>query len=78
MVWDYDEAKLKRTKAGKIFLLERSINYGQRSRKKIQLREVKKYWDKLHLFPLQKRLFELFIWGKYRSSPKSKKSFWMR
>ncbi|PIQ69942.1 hypothetical protein COV89_03190 [Candidatus Shapirobacteria bacterium CG11_big_fil_rev_8_21_14_0_20_40_12] len=77
-LWDYDEKVLKRTKKGKIFLLERMINYGPGKGRKIRLSEVKKYWHKLNLFTLQKRLFELLIWGKYKSSPKTKKSFLMR
>lgn len=74
--WDYDVNKLKKTEKGRIFLLERMINYGPEG-EKIKLSEVKKYWHKLHLFKLQKRLFELLIWGKYQSSIKNKKSFWM-
>ena len=27
-LWDYDEKKLKKTKQGRLFLLERMINYG--------------------------------------------------
>lgn len=88
-LWDYDEEELKKTEGGRIFILERMINYGfapaspgrlgePGPRKKIRLAEVKKYWDKLHLFALQKRLFELLIWGKYRTSPKNNKSFWLK
>lgn len=75
-LWDYDEKELKKTEKGRIFILERMINYGP-GKKKIKLADVKKYWDKLHLFSLRKRLMELLIWGKYQSSQKSKKSFWM-
>lgn len=76
-VWDYDERTLKKTEKGRILLLERKINYGP-GKEKIKLADVQKYWDKLHLFKLPKRLFELLIWGKYSSSQKDKKSFWMR
>lgn len=76
-LWDYDEKELKKTEAGRIFILERMINYGPGG-KRIKLSDVKKYWNKLHLFELQKKLFELLIWGKYKSSPKSKKIFWVR
>ena len=75
--WDYDINKLKKTEKGRILLLQRMINYGPDKGKKIKLSEVKKYWSKLRLFKLQKRLFELLIWGKYQSSTKNKKSFWM-
>ncbi|KKS69788.1 hypothetical protein A3A14_03050 [Candidatus Daviesbacteria bacterium RIFCSPLOWO2_01_FULL_43_38] len=76
-LWDYDRKELEKSKSGRLKILERMINYGPGD-EKIKLSEVKKNWDKLHLFPLQKRLFELLIWGKYNSSPKSSKSFWMK
>lgn len=75
-LWDYDEAELQKTEKGRIFILERMINYGP-GNKKIKLSDVKKYWDRLDLFILQKRLFELLIWGKYSLSQQNKKSFWM-
>ena len=75
-LWDYDKKELEKTEQGRIFILERMINYGP-GKEKIKLADVKKYWDKLHLFTPQKRLLELLIWGKYISTTKSKKSFWM-
>lgn len=75
-LWDYDRKKLEKTEKGRIFLLERMVNYGP-GNKKIDLKLVKKYWDKLHLHYLARRLCELLIWGKYLSSPKNKKSFWI-
>lgn len=63
-IWDYDKNKLKKTEKGKLLLLERAINFGPEKKEKIKLRLVKKNWDKLHLFPTRKRLFELLIWGK--------------
>jgi len=77
-LWDYDEKELEKTEKGRIFILERKINYGPGKGEKIKLADVKKYWDKLHLFLIRKRLFELLIWGKYISSPENKKSFWIR
>jgi len=77
-LWDYDEKELEKTEKGRIFILERKINYGLPKKEKISLKEVKKYWKKLQLFTLQRRLFELLIWGTYQSSPKSNKSFSMR
>lgn len=74
-IWDYDKAKLAKSKQGQIILLERAINYGSENGEKIKLSEVKKYWDKLNLFPRSKRLFELLIWGKYLSLPINKKLF---
>lgn len=62
-LWDYDKEKLKKTESGRILILERKINYGP-GNEKIKLKEVKKYWEKLHLFPKRKRLLELLIWEK--------------
>lgn len=76
-IWDYDVKKLKKTKQGRIKILERMINYGP-GKKKIKLSEVKKYWSKLELLPNAKKLMELLIWGKYQSSPKNNKRFWMK
>lgn len=78
MLWDYDRKELEKSEKGRIFILERMINYGPDNGEKIKLADVKKYWDKLELFSLRKRLMELLIWGKYKSSPKNKKSFWMK
>lgn len=77
-LWDYDVEELKKTEQGRIKILERKINYGPEKGEKIKLAEVKKYWNRLELFNLQKRLLELLIWGKYISTPKNNKSFWMR
>ena len=68
---DYDKDTLKKTEEGKIKILERMINYGPDKGEKIDLAEAKKYWDKLNLFKLPKRLLELLIWGHYLTSPKS-------
>lgn len=73
-IWDYDVKKLKKTKQGRIKILERMINYGP-GKKKIKLSEVKKYWSKLDLYEPQKHLLELLIWKKCQSSHKPKKSF---
>lgn len=77
-LWDYDKKELEKSESGRIFILERMINYGPGKGKKINLALVKKYWNKLNLFTLQKRLFELLIWGKYISSHQNRKSFWMQ
>jgi len=73
-LWDYDRKELEKTEQGRIFLLERMINYGP-GNEKIKLSQVKKYWKKLHLWLLQKKLFELIIWGKIKTSLPSKKVF---
>lgn len=72
-IWDYDKKELEKTEQGKILILERMINFGP-GNNKIKLTDVKKYWDKLHLFHLQKRLFEILLWGKYNFTPKDKNS----
>lgn len=74
-IWDYDEKELQRTEEGRIKILERKLNYGTGNKEKIKLAEVKKYWDKLHLYPTTKRLLELLIWGKYSTSPENNNSF---
>ena len=76
-LWDYDRKTLEKSEQGRILILERMINYGPGD-EKIRLALVKKYWDKLDLFPIRKRLLELLIWGKYKSSLKSSKSFWLK
>ncbi len=64
-LWDYDYDELKKTEQGRIFILERMINYGvyRSDKEKIKLSEVKKYWHQLHLDPLRERLLKLLIWG---------------
>ena len=66
MVWDYDIKKLRKSKLGRLLLLERQINYGVYSsdKEKISLNKVKKNWTKLKIEPRRRRLFELLIWGK--------------
>ena len=75
MIWDYDINELKKTEEGMIKILERMINYGPDKSEKIPLSQVKKYWDKLDLYPSKKRLMELLIWGKTKTSPHYKESF---
>ncbi|OGK29610.1 hypothetical protein A3I56_01110 [Candidatus Roizmanbacteria bacterium RIFCSPLOWO2_02_FULL_43_10] len=60
-VWDYDPEELKKTEQGRILLLERQINYGPEKGAKINLDDVRKYWDKLNLFPKRRKLLELFL-----------------
>lgn len=76
-IWDYDIEELKKTERDRILILERMINYGPGD-EKIKLADVKKYWDKLDLYPIRRRLMELLIWGKYKSSPENNKSFFLK
>lgn len=63
-MWDYDINELKKTEKGRIFILERMINYGP-GKEKIKLSMVKKYWDKLHFRNVNvKKLCELLVYGK--------------
>ena len=64
LIWDYDINELKKTKSGRLLILERMINYGPDKGEKISLSEAKKNWDKLYLDPLKKRLMKLLIWEK--------------
>lgn len=77
-IWDYDRKELEKSESGRILILERMINYGPGKDEKIKLGLVKKYWNKLELFPIRKRLLELLIWGKYKSLPKNNKTFWLK
>lgn len=65
-VWDYDIKELKKSKRGRLLLLERQINYGVdwKHGEKIKLSEVKKNWDVIHIDPNRRRLLKLLIWGK--------------
>lgn len=46
-LWDYDRKTLEKTEQGRILILERMINYGPGKGEKINLSQVKKYWDRL-------------------------------
>ncbi|MCL4360455.1 hypothetical protein M1555_04370 [Patescibacteria group bacterium] len=69
-VWDYREKDLRKSKKGRILLLERLINYGP-GKKKLNRREIKSHWRALRLFPKKKRLLELLLWPD-RYSPQIK------
>lgn len=73
-LWDYDRKELEKTEKGRIFILERMINYGP-GKEKIKLEDVKKYWDQLDLYEPQKHLLELLIWNKCLSSHHAKNKF---
>lgn len=65
-LWDYDYDELKKTKSGRLLILERMINYGiyESDKEKISLSEVKKNWDKLNIEPARKKLLEFLIQDK--------------
>lgn len=63
-LWDYDRKELEKTEGGKALILERMLNYGRNKGEVIKKADVLKYWDKMDLFPQQKRLFELLLWNK--------------
>lgn len=60
-VWDYNTEELMKSERGRILFLERQINYGPEEGDVIKLSDVKKYWNKLNLFPKRKKLMELFV-----------------
>ncbi len=62
-IWDYDVAKIKKSKQGKNLILERMINFGLKKGEKIPLKKVKANWSKLNLLKPQKRLLKLLIKG---------------
>jgi hypothetical protein len=64
-LWDYDEKVLKKSKKGRLLLLERMINYGvyPNSKERIDISEIKKYWDKLQIDRDRKRFLHYLIWG---------------
>jgi len=64
LIWDYDKKDLNKSEAGRILILERQINYGVDRSEKIKLKDVKNSWNKLHLDPLKKRLFEHLLWNR--------------
>ena len=79
-IWDYDIKELRKTESGRLLILERIINYGPDKGEKISLSDVKESWNKIkdNLFEEPRKLMELLIWGRYQSSPKNKKLFWVR
>lgn len=64
LVWDYDIKTLKKSKRGRLLLLERMINYGVDGNEKIPLKDVKEHWHELQIDSGRRRLFELLLWGK--------------
>lgn len=65
-IWDYDIKELKKTKSGRLLILERKINYGiyESDKERISLSKVKNNWDRLNIEPDRKKLFELLIWNR--------------
>ena len=65
-IWDYDVNELKKSIQGRLLILERQINYGVflSDKEKIDLKDVKRNWNKLKIEPRRRRLFELLIWDK--------------
>jgi len=65
-LWDYDLKELKKTKEGRIKILERLINFGVylSDKKKLPVKEIKKYWSKLKIDPGRKNFLKFIIWKK--------------
>jgi len=62
-VWDYDIEKLKKSKRGRLLLLERWINGGVylSDKKKIPLNQIKKNWNKLQIDPAKRQLLKMIM-----------------
>lgn len=63
LIWDFNVNELKKSKRGRLLILERMINYGVDGDEKIPLKEVKKHWNELQIDPNRRRLLRLWIWG---------------
>ncbi|MBD3366413.1 hypothetical protein GF360_03705 [candidate division WWE3 bacterium] len=60
-LWDYNEKELSKTESGRAKILERKLNYGRKGNEKISIAEVKKYWDKMDLFPLTRKFWKMML-----------------
>jgi len=61
--WSTDTKKFKSEEERIIWELEQLINFGLGG-SKLDLKLVKKYWDKLDLDPDRKKFIEFLIWNK--------------
>lgn len=64
LLWDYDEKELKKSRRGRLLLLERMINFGPDEGEKIDLNEVEKHWNELKIDPDRRRYLKFLIWEK--------------
>jgi hypothetical protein len=59
--WSTDTSKLKKDpEKFKIWQLEQKINFGL-SGEKLEIKELKRYWSKLHLDPKRKQVLSLWL-----------------
>ena len=65
-LWDYKKEKLKKSKKGRLLLLERQINYGiyAGDKEKLDLEKIKENWHQLNIEPKRRRFLKLLIWEK--------------
>jgi hypothetical protein len=61
--WNIDITLFRSKKKRIWWKLNQLINFGLGG-EKVNLRLVKKYWDKLFLDPKRKRFLEFLIWGR--------------
>lgn len=62
--WSTDTKVLKKSpEKYVIWKLEQLINFGLNG-EKIDTKQLKKYWDKLHLDLNRKRVLKFLLWGK--------------
>lgn len=65
-LWDYDKKELKKTRSGRLKILERKINFGVylKDKERISLKELKKNWNNLKIEPGRRNFFKFLLWGK--------------
>ena len=62
--WSTDEKNLKKNpEKYAIWKLEQMVNFGLNG-KKLDMKELRKYWDKIVIDPARRKFLELFIHGK--------------
>ena len=62
--WSVDEKVLKiDKKQHAIWQLEQMVNFGL-GKRKLNTKNLKKYWTQLHIDPLKKKYLHLLLWPK--------------
>jgi hypothetical protein len=71
--WSTDVKKIKENKENyAIWKLQQMVNFGLGD-KKINLKDLKKYWDKLEMDPHRRKYLELIVYGQRNNYSLSKK-----
>lgn len=71
--WNTDVQKFRTLEEKKVWRLIQLIEYGVENQK-ISTKQLKKYWSKIknQIDPINKKLYEFWLWGKTYSPPTSK------